>query len=345
VPKTLLTLLLAALLALPLAACGGDDGDSAQAGEGDGDALVVYSGRNRDLIGDLLERYQRDTGEKLKVRFGESPDLAATLIEEGKNSPADVFLSQDAGALGAVQAEGLLARLPQDVLGEVDDRFRSDEGRWVGLTGRARVIAYDPRELKPADLPRSVLDLTDEKWKGRVGWAPTNASFETFVTALRKLRGEDVARDWLEGMVANDTKTFPNNITIRDAIANGELDLGIINHYYVAEAYAAEGRDYPVGLFYPPKGDPGALVNVSGAGILATTERRPAAEKFVRYMLDRTAQEFYARTVKEYPLAAGVKPDPGLKPLDDIQQPEGIDLSALGDLKATVELLQETGAL
>ena len=216
-PKTFLTLLLVALLALPLAACGG----GAQAGDGDGDALVVYSGRNRDLIGELLERYQRETGEQLKVRFGESPDLAATLIEEGDNSPADVFLSQDAGALGAVEQENLLAPLPQALLGEVDDRFRSDEGRWVGLTGRARVIAYDIRELEPDDLPRSVLDLTDERWKGRVGWAPTNASFESFVTALRKLRGEDVARDWLEGMVANDTKAFPNNITIRDAIANG----------------------------------------------------------------------------------------------------------------------------
>ncbi len=187
--------------------------------------------------------------------------------------------------------------------------------------------------------------LTKKEWRGRVGWAPTNASFESFVTALRKLRGEDAAKQWLEGMVANDTKTFPNNITIRDAIANGELDVGIINHYYVAEAYASEGRDYPVGLFYPPKGDPGALVNVSGAGILATTKRRPQAEKLVRYLLDQQAQEYFARDTKEYPLAAGVKPDPGLRPLDEIQQPEGLDLSELGDLKTTVELLQDTGAL
>ena len=343
--KKSLTLLFVALLALPLAACGGDDGGGeASAGSGQ-DPLVVYSGRNRDLVGPLLERYQRDTGEKLKVRFGESPDLAATLIEEGDNTPADVFLSQDAGALGAVEKEDLLAPLPQDVLDDVDDRFRSKEGRWVGLTGRARVIAYDKRELKEADIPRSVLDLTDEEFKGRVGWAPTNASFETFVTALRKLRGEDVAREWLEGMVANDTKPFPNNIAVRDAIASGEIDMGIINHYYVAEAVAEEGRDYPVGLFFPPKGDPGALVNASGIAMLGGTERTDQAMKLIRYLLSKPAQEDFARRLKEYPLAAGVQPDPGLRPIDDIQQPEGLDLTELDDLKGTVELIQDAGAL
>ena len=342
--KKVLTLLLAGLCALPLAGCGGDGGDEASAG-GDDDALVVYSGRNRDLVGPLLEQYQRETKRKLKVRYGESPDLAATLIEEGDNTPADVFLSQDAGALGAVQKEGMLAPLDQSILDRVDERFRSTDGRWVGLTGRARVIAYDRRELKADDLPRSVLDLTDKKWKGRIGWAPTNASFETFVTALRKLRGEDAARDWLEGMVANDTKVYPNNIAVRDAIANGEVDAGLINHYYVAEAYAAEGRDYPVGLFYPPDGDPGGMVNNSGIAILAGSERTDQANRLIEYLLSKKGQEFFARKLKEYPLAAGVEPDPGLRPLEEIQQPTGLDLSELDDLKTTVELIQDSGAL
>ena len=339
-PRTLILLLLLAAAALGIAACG-DDGD---AGASADEPLVVYSGRNQDLVGDLLRQYQSETGRKLEVRYGESPDLAATILEEGDRSPADVFLSQDAGALGAVQKEGLLADLPQALLGEVDERFRSAQGQWIGLTARARVIAYDKREYEAGDMPRSVLDLTDERWKGKVGWAPTNASFETFVTALRKLEGDDAAREWLEGMVANDTKVFSNNIAVRDAIAKGEVDLGLINHYYVAEAVAAEGPDYPVGLFHPPGGDPGSLVNVSGAGILASSERSAQARQLIEYLLGRKGQEYFARKLKEYPVAAGVEPDKGLKPLADIQQPD-LDLSDLDDLQATVKLIQESGAL
>ncbi len=333
-PKFLF-LLAAVASALTLAACGGDDAD---------DGLVVYSGRNQELVGDLLKRYQDDTGAKLQIRYGDSSDLAATLLEEGENSPADVFLSQDAGALGAVQAKGLLAPLPQPVLDAVEPRFRSDEGRWVGLTGRARVIAYDKRELKPADLPRSVFDVPQKEWRGRVGWAPTNPSFESFVTAMRRLKGEPAAREWLEAMVANDTKTYPNNIAVRDAIANGEIDIGLINHYYVAEAVAEEGADYPVGVFSPPNRDVGALVNVSGAAIVAGTKRSAEARKLVEYLLSRKGQEYFAKVTKEYPLAAGVQPDPALTPFAQINSPE-IDLSELAGLQETVELIQETGAL
>jgi iron(III) transport system substrate-binding protein len=321
--------------ALGLSACGGDDG---------GDALTVYSGRNQDLVGDLLERYQKDTGAKLEIRYGDSSDLAATLLEEGENTPADLFLSQDAGALGALEAEGRLAALPRPTLDKVDARFRSDGGRWVGLTGRARVIAYDERELEPADLPKSVFDVPDAKWKGRVGWAPTNPSFESFVTAMRKLHGDDRARDWLRAMVDNDVKPYPNNISVRDAIANGEIDIGLINHYYVAEAVAEEGEDYPVGVFSPPGRDVGALINVSGAGILEGTEKAADAQKLVDYLLARGGQEYFAEVTKEYPLASGVQPDPALTPFDRIQAPD-IDLADLAGLQETVKLIQEAGAL
>jgi iron(III) transport system substrate-binding protein len=333
--SALLTLLVALTSALGLAACGSED---------DGDALVVYSGRNQDLVGELFERYQKDTGAKLEIRYGDSSDLAATLLEEGENSPADVFVSQDAGALGAVQAEGLLAALPQPLLGRVEERFRSDEGRWVGLTGRARTIAYDKRELKPRDLPQSAFDVPTKEWRGRVGWAPTNPSFESFVTAMRKLHGDDRARAWLEEMVGNDTKAYPNNIAVRDAIANGEIDIGLINHYYVAEAVAAEGEDYPVGVFFPPGRDVGALINVSGAAILNGSKRTEEARKLIDYLLSRTGQEYFANVTKEYPLASGVQPDPALEPFEQINAPD-IDLSDLAGLQETVKLIQETGAL
>ncbi len=335
-PKTVLALLALAATTLGLAACGGG-------GDGD-DALVVYSGRNQDLVGKLLQQYQDETGAKLEIRYGDSSDLAATLLEEGDATPADVFLSQDAGALGALQAEGRLAPLPRPILDAVDARFRSDQGRWVGLTGRARVIAYDKRELKPSQLPQSVFEVPTKEWRGRVGWAPTNPSFETFVTAMRKLHGEERAKAWLEAMVANDTKVFPNNITVRDAIANGEIDIGLINHYYVAEAVAAEGEDYPVGVFSPPGGDVGALINVSGAAILDGSKRSADAVKLIEYLLSEPGQEYFADVTKEYPLAAGVQADPALAPFDRISAPR-IDLSELSGLQETVKLIQETGAL
>ena len=334
-PKTVLTLFALTALALGRAACGGD---------GDGDARAVHAASNQDLVGDLLERYQKDTGAKLEIRYGDSSDLAATLLEEGGNSPADVFLSQDAGALGALESEDRLRPLPRPQLEKVEPRFRSQQGRWVGLTGRSRVIAYDKRELRKRDLPQSVFEVPTKEWRGRVGWAPTNPSFESFVTAMRKLHGEERARAWLEAMVANDTKTYTNNIAVRDAIANGEIDIGLINHYYVAEAVAEEGPDYPVGVFSPPNRDVGALVNVSGVAILESSKRVDEARKLIDYLLARQGQEYFAKVTKEYPLASGVQPDPALEPFDRIQAPD-IDLADLAGLQETVKLLQETGAL
>ena len=343
-PRILLAAL--AALALLLAACGedSDDGDGARAGGAGGERLTIYSGRNEQLVGQLIERFERETGVATEVRYGESAELAATLLEEGSKSPADVFFSQDAGALGALQKEDRLAPLDPALLRQVPARFRSSQGDWIGASARARVIAYDKRELKASELPRSVLDFTGSEWKGRIAWAPTNASFQAFVTALRVDRGDDVARRWLEGIQANDVERYENNIAIRDAIANGEIETGFINHYYVAEAIAKEGTDYPVGIYQPPGGDIGSLVNVAGAGIMKSTGHPAAAKRFVEFLFTRVAQEYFADKTKEYPIVAGVQAEPALIPLKDIQQPD-IDLSGIDDLKGTVKLLQDTGAL
>ena len=193
-----------------------------------------------------------------------------------------------------------------------------------------------------SELPDSPLELTQPKWKGRVGWAPTNASLQGYITALRLVEGEDVARKWLEGMVANDVQVFDSNVPVRDAIAKGEIDLGLINHYYVAEAQA-EDPDYPVKIHFPTK-DLGSLVNVAGVGVLASSKRKDEAIAFVRSMLKKPSQEYFADSSKEYPLAAGVKPAKELTPLDEIPSPD-IDLANLGDLKGTLDLLKDTGAL
>ncbi len=325
---------LAALVAaMALPACGGDRAD-----------LTVYSGRQEQLVGPLIERYEKQSGHRVDVRYGDSAELAATVLEEGSNTRADVFFSQDAGALGALEKERRLAPLPADLVESVGPRFRSPSGRWVGASGRARVIAFNPGRVKRSELPRSVLNLTDVRWKGRVGWAPTNASFQAFVTAVRVLQGDRAAERWLRAMVANRPKAYENNVAVRDAIANGEIDVGLINHYYVAEARAQRGSSYPVDVYFPPGGDPGSLINVAGAGVLAVSDRQAVARDFVRFLQSREAQEYFAAKTKEYPLSAGVRADPSLVPLGQIRQP-GIDLSDLDDTKGTLELIRRSGAL
>ena len=166
-------------------------------------------------------------------------------------------------------------------------QFRDPDGRWVGITGRARAIAYGPG-VKPSELPDSPLELTDPAWKGRVGWSPASDSLQQYVTAVRLTYGDDVAREFLEGMVANDAVAFPDNVTIRDAVANGEVDVGLINHYYIAQAIAAEGPDYPVKAFFPPKGL-GSLLLLTSAGVLESSERKEEAFAFIRSLLSTTA--------------------------------------------------------
>ena len=306
------------------------------------EGITIYSGRAESLVGPAIEMYEERVDRDVEVRFGDSAPLAATILEEGENSPADVFISQDAGSLGALEEAGLLAKLPRRLLDRVAPRFRSDDGRWIGLTGRARVIAYGP-DVPRSELPDSPLELTDPIWSGRVGWAPTNASLQAYVTALRATEGEEVARDWLEGMVANDVRTFESNVSIRDAIAAGEIDVGLINHYYVALAIAEQGEDYPVRVHFPPEGL-GSLVNVAGAGVLASSDEPERAHELIEFMLEPEAQRYFATSLKEYPLAAGVEPDPELVPLKRIPNPR-VDLSDISDLRGTLELMRESGAL
>jgi iron(III) transport system substrate-binding protein len=277
------------------------------------------------------------------VRYGDTAEMANLILTEGENSPADLHFAQDAGALGALASEGLLATLPDDVLGLVEDRFRSPDGQWVGLSGRSRVVAYNTDNVDPADLPDTIFGFTDPEWSGRIGWAPTNGSFQSFVTALRVLEGEDRAREWLEGIQANDPNVYEGNNPALEAVIAGEIDVAFINHYYLMQRLA-EDPDVPAANYFVPGGDPGALVNVAGAGILNTADQADAAEQLVEFLLSEEAQTYFAEETKEYPLAAGVEPDPELPPLGEIATPD-IDLSDLSDLEGTLELLQDLGIL
>ncbi len=306
--------------------------------------LIVYSGRSETLIGPLLEQFSKDTGIAVEPRYGDTAELAATILEEGENSPADIFFAQDAGALGALGAAGRLTPLPQSLLDRVEPRFRSAEGNWVGISGRARVVVYNTAKLKESDLPASVTGFVDPQWKGRVGWAPTNGSFQSFVTALRQVLGDDAARAWLEGMIANETKVYERNAAIVQAVAAGEIDVGFVNHYYLYQLQRESGNTLQAANYYPPQGDVGALINIAGVGVLKSSSQAELAERFVDYMLSEAAQRYFAEQTFEYPLIQGVQPDSRLKPLSEIQTPN-LDLNRLSDLEGTLQLLQDVGAL
>ncbi len=305
--------------------------------------LTVYSGRTEGLIAPILEQFTAETGVQVEVRYGNTAEMAAVILEEGDNSPADVYIAQDAGALGALALEGRLQALPSDVLERVPAEFRSDDGLWVGLSGRARVLVYNTESLTEADLPASILDLGNPEWAGRVGWAPTNASLQSHVTALRLLLGEDATRAWLEAMVANGTVTYENNGSVVQAVIDGEVEVGLVNHYYLY-GFLADNPDVPAANYFFPGGDPGALINVAGAGVVGTTDQPGLAQRLILYLLGHSAQEYFSAETSEYPLVEGIAPSVELKPLAEIEVPE-IDLSDLSDLQATLELMSETGAL
>ncbi len=324
--------------ALLLSAC-----SPAQAG---GDStLSLYSGRDEELVQPLIDRFEEETGIAVEVRYGNTAEMAALLLEEGENSPADVFLSQDAGALGALSDAGLFEDLPSDLAQTVPAGFTSTDGTWLGVTGRARVIAYDGESLAEDEVPDSVDAFTSQEWAGRFGIAPGNASFQAFVTAYRVLRGEEAADAWLAGIAANDPQIFDNNRAILTAVNDGALDAGLLNHYYwygMAEEVGEDGMRAQ--LKFPAVGDPGSIVNVTGAGILAAGSRDDDALALLEFLVSEEAQEYFVDEVHEYPLVEGVAAPEGLPELGALVNPD-LDLADLATLADTQALLAEHGLL
>lgn len=310
----------------------------------DPNVLTLYSGRSEALVAPLIERFEKETGLDVQVKYADSGELAGTIIEEGDRSRADVYWAQDAGTLGVLADRDLLARLPDDLLNKVDPRFRGVNGDWVGTSGRARVIAYNTERVPAAELPRSMAELTDAKWRGRIGWAPENASFQAFVAAMIELEGKDATRAWLEGMVANAPRAYPKNAPALAAAASGEVDLALVNHYYLYRARAEQGAGLPVANHYLRDGSAGALINVSGAAILSRARNRQAAERFVAYLLAAEAQGYFARETFEFPVIDSVAPHEDLPKLSELAAPK-LDLTRLSHLEAALGLMRETGAL
>lgn len=306
--------------------------------------VVIYSGRSESLVGPLIEQFEAATGIDAEVRYGSTPEIAATLLEEGANSPADLFFAQDPGGLGAVANAGLLAALPEEITGAVLEEFRSPDGQWVGVAGRARVAVYNTDTLSPEELPDDIQGFTDPAWAGRVGWAPTNASFQAMVTAMRVLWGEEETRAWLEAMIANGTVAFEGNAPIVEAVAAGEVEVGLVNHYYLYRFLAEQGEEFAARNYFLPGGGPGSLVMVAGAGRLASGANEENALRFIEYLVSPEAQEYFVTQTNEYPVIEGVAAPEGLTPVSELNR-AAIALSELSDLQGTTRLLQEVGLL
>ena len=358
--RTARTLLIALLLPLLLlAACGGDDESSSDdtgtttASTGDdstpaagGGSFVLYTGRDEELIAPIVDAFTADTGIEVEVRYGNSAEMAAQLLEEGDGTPAHVFLSQEVGAVGALAKADLLGDLPAETVERADERFRPAEGtQWVGVTARARVIAHNPDLLEAAgvDVPTGVTDLTDPAYDGLVAMVPSNAGFQAFVTGFRVSQGEDAARQWLEAMIANGADTsFESNGDVLEAVNNGDVAIGLINHYYWARH---ENRDsLTAQLVFPAGDDPGGLVNATAVAVTPAGAENEAALAFVDYLLSDEGQQSFVTETWEYPVVDGVADPEGIPALDELEGP-ALDLADLDSLEATQALLTELGLL
>lgn len=331
-----------AWLALTLAACG--SGDPAQEGEAQPSSsgeLTIYSGRGESLVGPLIERFEQVSGIDVRIRYAGTAELASAILEEGDRSRVDVFYSQDAGALAALAEGEALRRLPDEIVASVPGELADADGHWVATSGRARVLIVSTERVP--DPPESVFDLVHEEWRGRVGWAPTNASFQAFVTAMRQIHGDDATEEWLRGMLANDVVEYPRNSPVVQAVGDGEIDVGLVNHYYLFRFLADDPEFQAMNHFTDP-GAAGGLVNVAGVAVLKASRNTENALSFVRFLLSEEGQLYFRDQTSEYPVASEIDARPELVPLSQLNPPS-LALTSLSDLEGTLELLRDAGVL
>jgi len=339
--RTAISAVIVSLVAVvAFAGCGSSTSTSSST-TGDGAALTVYSGRSEEYVGPALDAFTKKTGVTLNVRYGDSVDLGLLIGEEGDKTPAQVFLAQSPGPMVYLSQKNLLSTLPQATLDKVPANFRADDGTWMGVTGRQRVLIYNTDQVKPSQLPASVFDLVKPQYQGQVAVAPSNASFQDFITAMTQLSGEQKTKDWLDGMAANGARAYAKNDAIADAVARGEIAYGLVNHYYFNEIKKKD-PNAPVGIYRFPGTDPGSLFLVSTAAIPAPATKNADALALINFMLSPEGQAVFVAGEGEYPVVAGVKQRTGQPSLSELNFPS-YDLSKLTNLKQTAELIQGSG--
>lgn len=337
VKKVALPLFLALAAALSLASCSNPSGQESSSTE-----LTIYSGRSEEFMAPFFAQWEAESGVKLNIRYADSAELAAQIQEEGSNSPADIFLAQDAGSLGAIAREELFTALPSTVGADIASRYIAADRSWIGVTGRARVFAYNPELLET--LPQSITDLSQPIYRSKLGIAPTNASFQAFVTAMLNTKGETFTQRWLESLVENDVKLFAKNSAIVEAIDAGNISIGLVNHYYVWEVSQGLGRELKARNGFFKSGDLGNMINVAGAGILKSSSKYAASEDLINFLTARQTQSKFVTETLEYSLIADEKSPQNLPTLNAIGAPV-VDLDSLINIQKTQELLIKVGLL
>ncbi|MPZ18485.1 MAG: extracellular solute-binding protein [Luteitalea sp.] len=306
------------------------------------DTLTVYA-RDREIAEPLFDQFERQTRIKVRARWGNPIDLADQILEDGANSPADVFYGPLSDALGSLSAAGRLATLSDQQLDRIPAAYRSPDGTWVGTSGRAHVVFYNTDKLRKDDVPDSILGFTDPAWRGRIGWDPTSRSLQDVITALRQIEGEEEARAWLEGIQANAPAVFQGATPIVAAVAAGEIiDVGFGSHSYLDDQQAEDDAMNVAAKFYG--GDPGGLLNVAGVGIIEGTDKEAAASAFVDFMLSQIVGQYYAEDTTEIPVLEGVEPRKGSPTADDLTVP-GLDVRQFEELDGARRLLSEVGII
>lgn len=306
--------------------------------------LTLYSGRGETLVAPIIQAFTAQTGISVSVRYAGTAELAVLLQEEGDASPADLYWAQDAAALGAVV--DLFAPLPEELVANVPTAYRDTENRWVATSGRGRVVAYSTERVAEDDLPASIFDLTDEKWRGRIALPATNGSFHAHVTAMRVIHGEETTREWLEGIAANDTVAVSNNTALIQAIGDGEADIGITNNYYLVR-FLNRDANFPVNqTLFSKEGDIGNLLLVAGIGVLNSSSNQEDAQAFIEFLLSPAAQQYFTGEVAEFPIVPGIIVTRRDINIDDVisAAPE-VDLNTIGDLEGTLEMLRDVGLI
>jgi iron(III) transport system substrate-binding protein len=304
-------------------------------------SLVIYSGRSQVLVGGLVEAFEKKTGIKVDVRYEKSTQtLANRIATESDKTEADIFFAQDSGYLGALAAKKLLKPLSPELVSAVPLTHRGLDNRWVATSGRARVLVYDPKTVQPQDLPKSLADLGDAKWKGKLGWAPGNASFQAHVSALRHLWGEEKTRVWMQNVIQEASpKIYPKNSPQVRGVSNGEIQVGWVNHYYLHKLQATNPELSAANYSFSNDKDAGNLMMLSGIGILTASDNSEAATQFVSFLLEKEQQAYFTNEVFEYPVREDVPLNPSLPDIRDrlVQ----IDQTHLADLAPTLQLLRD----
>ncbi len=309
------------------------------------DILTLYSAQHRQMVDQLTAAFTKQTGIAVRTRYGEAPEIASQIVQEGAASPADVYFTENSPELVLLDEKGLLAPVTKSTLADVPARDSAATGDWVGVLARENVLAFNPRLIAENKLPESLLDLARPEWKGKLAIAPADADFLPLVEAVAKLKDRDTALAWLKALKAN-AQVFDDDEGVVAAVDRGAAAVGIINSYYWARLREEKGAATASRIHHFAGGDVGGLINVSGAAVLKSSKHQAAAQRFLAYLVSTPVQTTVAQENVdfEYPLARGVKANPLLKPFDQLDPP-AIAPSALGDDQDAAKLLREAGLL